>query len=145
MTRKFKIAFLVSLVLNVLLVGVILGHLPRGLDARTARHGRFEEALQKLPEPAQSRLRGHFAEIRAVADELRKDADTSRAQALRVLSAEPFDEAGYDREVRKMEELRSEMFRRIGARIKQAAKELSPEERRMLAELLRRPPRPAGS
>jgi hypothetical protein len=32
------------------------------------------------------------------------------------------------------------MFKRMGQMIKQTAKELAPEERRMLADLLRRPP-----
>jgi len=64
----------------------------------------------------------------------------ARAEALRILSADPFDEAAYDQQVNKIEELRAEMFKRMGQMIKQTAKELAPEERRMLADLLRRPP-----
>jgi len=65
--------------------------------------------------------------------------DASRAEALRVLGAERFDEAAYDREVAKFDQSREQMFRQIGQAIKQAAKELSPEERRMFADILRRP------
>ena len=59
-----------------------------------------------------------------------------------MLAAEPFDEAAYDRQVKKIDELREEMFKRMGAVIKQTVKELSPEERRMFADVLRRPPPP---
>ena len=56
------------------------------------------------------------------------------------LDSEEAPEAAYDQQVNKIEELRAEMFERMGQMIKQTAKELAPEERRMLADLLRRPP-----
>jgi uncharacterized membrane protein len=56
-----------------------------------------------------------------------------------VLGAERFDEAAYDREVAKFDQLREEMFKQIGQAIKESARELSPDERRMFAEVLRRP------
>jgi uncharacterized membrane protein len=144
MTKAVKLAFLASLVLNLLLLGVILGHVPRGLEATPpTRQQRMEEGLKKLPEPTQSRFREKFAQIRASADPLSQQIDEARAETLRLLSADPFDEAAYDRQVSKIEELRGEMFKRMGQNFKQTAKELSPEERRMLADLLRRPPPPA--
>lgn len=143
MTKAVKLAFLASLVLNLLLLGVILGQVPRGLEATPpTRQQRMEEGLKKLPEPTQSRFREKFAQIRASAGPLRQQIDEARAETLRLLSADPFDEAAYDRQVSKIEELRGEMFKRLGQNFKQTAKELSPEERRMLADLLRHPPSP---
>jgi len=75
---------------------------------------------------------------------VRKQMDAARDEALRLLSTEPFDEAAYDRQVKKIDELREEMFKRMGQVIKQTVKELSPDERRMFADLLRRPPPPPG-
>ena len=143
MTKTIKLAFLASFVLNLLLLGVILGQLPRGLEATPpTRQQRMEEGLKKLPEPTQSRFREKFAQIRATSDPLRQQIDDARAETLRLLSADTFDEAAYDREVSKIEELRGEMFKQMGRNFKQTAKELSPQERRMLADLLRRPPPP---
>jgi uncharacterized membrane protein len=102
----------------------------------------MEEALKKLPEPAQSHLREKFSRIRATAEPLRQESDDARTEAIRLLGAEPFDEAAYDRQVSKIEELRAETFKRMGQLIKLTAKELPPEERRMLADLLRRPAAP---
>jgi uncharacterized membrane protein len=128
-------------VLNLLLLGVILGQVPRGLETTpSTRTQRMEEALRKVPEPAQSRFREKFAQIRAANDPLRQQIDEARAETLRLLAADRFDEAAYDRQVSKIEELRDEMFKRMGQDFKQTAKEFSPEERRMLADLLRRPP-----
>jgi uncharacterized membrane protein len=143
MTKAIKLAFLASLVLNLLLLGVILGQVPRGLEATPpTRQSRMEEALKKVPEPTQSRFREKFAQIRAVNDPLRQQIDEARAETLRLLAAERFDETAYDRQVSKIEELRGEMFKRMGQDFKQTAKEFSPEERRMLADVLRRPPPP---
>ena len=140
MTKTVKLAFLGSLVLNVLLIGVLLGRMPRGLELTPpTRQQRMEESLKKLPEPAQSRFREKFSQIRAAGDPLRQQIDQARAETLRLLSVDPFDEAAYDREVNRIEELRGEMFKRLAQNFKQTAKELSPEERRMLAEVLRRP------
>ncbi len=143
MTKAVKLAFLASLVLNLLLLGIILGRVPHGLEATPpTRQVRMEEALKKLPEPTQSRFREKFAQIRASSDPLRQQIDEARAETLRLLSADPFDEAAYDRQVSRIEELRGEMFKRMGQNFKQTAKDLAPEERRILAELLRRPPPP---
>ena len=142
MTKTIKLAFLASLVLNLLLLGVILGQVPRGIEATPTRQARMEEGLKKVPEPTQSRFREKFAQIRATADPLRSQIDEARAETLRLLSAETFDEAAYDRQVSKIEELRSEMFKKMAQNFKQTTKELSPQERRLLADVLRRPPPP---
>ena len=143
MTKAVKLAFLASLVLNLLLLGVILGQLPRGLEATPpTRQQRMEEGLKKLPEPAQSRIREKFAQMRATAEPLRQQIDKARGETLRLLSAESFDDAAYDRQMSEIEKLRGEMFKRMGQTMKQTVKELSPEERRMVADLLRRPAPP---
>jgi uncharacterized membrane protein len=145
MSQTIKLAFVASLVLNLLLLGVILGQVPRAFDPPPTRQQRLEESLSKLPEPVQARLREKFAQIRAASEPQRREIDRARAEALRILGAEPFSEAAYDSQVKKIEELRAEMFRGMGQAIKETAKELAPAERRMLAELLRRPASPTPS
>jgi len=144
MTKRFKLVFLASLVLNIVLLGVIVGHLPRSLESTPSRRQQMEQSLQKLPDPIEARFREKFQQIRAAGDPVRKQMDAARDEALRLLSTEPFDEAAYDRQVKKIDELREEMFKRMGQVIKQTVKELSPDERRMFADLLRRPPPPPG-
>jgi uncharacterized membrane protein len=140
MSKSLKWIVLTSLVLNLLFLGVILGHVPRGFDAAPTRQQRMEVALNKLPEPAQARFRKIFTQIRAAGDPLREPMDAARNQALQLMSAETFDEAAYEQQVKKFDELREEMFKRMSLTIKQVAKDLAPDERRTLADLLRRPP-----
>ncbi|MGE5219575.1 MAG: Spy/CpxP family protein refolding chaperone [Chloroflexota bacterium] len=140
MSRTLRLVFLVSLILNLLLIGVILGHVPRSLDSQSGRQQRMEEALKKLPEATQARFREKFAQIRAAGDPLREPMDAARSEALRLMAAEKFDEAAYDHQVNKYEELRDEMFKRMSQVIKQMTKEMTPEERSTFATLLRRPP-----
>lgn len=143
MTKTIKLVFLASLVVNLLLLGVIMGQFPRARGTHPpTRQQRMQDALQKVPEPAQSRFRERFKQIRAAGEPLRQQLDQERDEAIKLLSAESFDEAAYDRQITKMEALRAEMFKRMGQLIKQTAKELSPDERRMLADVLRRPPPP---
>src|ERR1044071_9851371 len=120
-------------------LGVVLGHVPRSFSGTPSRQERMEQGLKKLPEPAQSHIRGVFARIRAAGDPVRDQMDASRAEALRVLAAERFDEAAYDREVAKFGHTRDEIYRKVVEANNQAAKWLSPEERRMFADILRRP------
>jgi len=144
MSKTLRLVFLASLVLNILLLGVLLGRVPTGLEATPSRQQRMEQGLKKLPEPAQSRIREKFQNIRAAGDPVRAQLDEARAEALRILGTEPFDEAAYDQQIKKIDGLREEMFKRTGQVVKQTAKELSAEERRMFAEVLRRPPPPPG-
>lgn len=143
MTRTLKLVLLGSLVLNILLLGEILGRLPRSLEGNLSRQQRMEQGLKNLPEPMQARFREKFQQIRAAGDPLRDQLGAAREEALRLIGAEPFDEAAYDRQLTKVETLRVEMFRSMGAAAKEIAKAMPADERRMFADLLRRPSPPA--
>jgi uncharacterized membrane protein len=138
MSKAVKLLFVVSLVLNFLLLGVLLGRLPR--DVGFGRQQRLEQTLKNLPEPTQARLREKFNQMRAAADPLREQIRVAREQALRILGADPFDEAAYDRQVSQFDDLQLQMFKRMAQVIKEIAHGLSPEERRLFADMLRRPP-----
>jgi hypothetical protein len=46
--------------------------------------------------------------------------------------------------VSQIDDLQLQMFKKMGQTVKEIAKELSPEERRLFAKILRRPPPPPG-
>jgi uncharacterized membrane protein len=138
MSKAVKLLFVVSLVLNFLLLGVFLGRLPR--DVGFGRQQRLEQTLKNLPEPSRARLRDKFNQMRAAADPLREQIRVAREQALRILGADPFDEAAYDRQVSQFDDLQLQMFKRMAQVTKEITQGLSPEERRLFADMLRRPP-----
>jgi uncharacterized membrane protein len=142
MSKKFKVAFLASLILNVVLIGVLLGQSPRRFDRDTRREQRTDQILAGLPAEAQSHLRQKLEEIRSIGQPLFEQIRAAQDQAARALGADPFDEAGYDREIAELNRLRMESTERLSKAVKETALSLPPDERRRFAELLRRPPRP---
>ena len=140
MSKTVKLVFLASLVLNVLLVGVLLGRLPR--DVGFGRQQRLEQALKDLPEPTQTRFREKFKQMRAAGDPQRDQIRVAREETLRILSADPFDEAAYDRHVSQIDDLQLQMFKKMGQVVKEIAKELLRRSAACLPKSSRRPPPP---
>lgn len=144
MNRTARITFVVSIILNVLLIGILLGQTPRRFDRSAMRQQRMDQVLKDMPDAAQSRLRERFQQLRTAADPLFAQIRKIEDEAVQLLGKDPFDESAYDRQVGKITEQRVEMTKKLSQAVKDASKELTPEERRRFAELLRRPPPPPG-
>jgi uncharacterized membrane protein len=139
MSKKLKIAFLASLFLNVVLIGVFLGQSPRHFDRAARREQRLDQALEGLPAEAQARLREKMAAIRSAAQPLFERIRTAQDEAARALAAEPFDEAAYNRKIVEINRLRTESTDHLAKVAKEAVISLPADERRRFAEMLRRP------
>ena len=70
MNRTARISFVISIILNVLMLGVILGQSPRRFAPGAMRQQRFDQVLKNLPEAEQNRLRERLQKLRAAADPL---------------------------------------------------------------------------
>ena len=145
MNKKLKLVFLASIVINVLLGGVLLGELPHRFDRDFYRRERMEKAFKELPQPVQGRFREKMKQLREDGEPLRDQIREARDEAIRILAAEPFDEAAYDRQVAKISELRGQLGKRMAAIVKEVAKEATPEQRKALAEMFKRSPAPSAS
>jgi uncharacterized membrane protein len=143
MNRAAKMTFVGSIILNVLLLGFVLGQSPRRFDRNAMRQQRIEQVIKDLPEASQQRLRERFQQLRSTADPLFEQMRKAQDEAIQVLGAESFDEAALDRQETKIQELRAEMSKKLSRSVKLAIKDLSPEERRRFAQMLRRPPPPS--
>ena len=143
MNRATKMTFVGSIILNVLLLGFVLGQSPRRFDRNAMRQQRIEQVIKDLPEASQQRLRERFQQLRATADPLFEQMRKAQDEAIQVLGAESFDEAALDRQEAKINELRAKMSKQLSQSVKLAIKDLSPEERRRFAQMLRRPPPPS--
>ena len=71
---------------------------------------------------------------------IRDQIQQAREEAIRILIAEPFDGTAYDRQVSKIHELYGQRSQRMAEIVKEVAKDLPPEQRQVLAEVLKRPP-----
>jgi uncharacterized membrane protein len=135
MNQKVKWVILVSILLNVLLVGILFGQLPRRMDRDAYRQQIMEQAVQKLPESAREPFRRKLEHMRAAAEPIRGQIREARDESIQIVITEPFDEAAFDRQVKKINDLRLQM----ADILKDAAKNLPPDERRALGETMRRP------
>jgi uncharacterized membrane protein len=137
---KLRFAFLLSLLGNVLLVGILLGELPHRFGERLSREERMEKAIEDLPEPLRAQFREKMERVREGSEPIREQIREAREEAIRILTAEPFDGTAYDRQVSKIHELYGQRSQRMAEVVKEVAKDLPPEQRQVLAEVLRRPP-----
>lgn len=142
MNRSAKLAFVASITLNVLLIGVLLGQSPRRFDRGAAREQRMEQALKDLPETSQARLRERLQQLRSAAEPLFEQMRKDQDEAARLLGNDPFDEGAYDRQVTKIAETRLNITKNLSQVAKTASQDLSPLERQRFAAMLRRPPLP---
>ena len=144
MNTKIKGVFIASLVLNVLLLGIFFGRLSPGFGRESSRRERLTAEIEKLPEPARSRLRDKMAQLRSADDPLREQMRQARNQAIELLIAEPFDEAAYDAQVVKINQLRGQMSKRVADDLKQLVRGLPPDQRAAVGDMLKRPPPSPG-
>src|SRR5258706_1672278 len=145
MNRTARITFVASVILNVVLIGVLLGQTPRRFDRGALRQQRLDQALKDLPEADQNRLSERMQKLRAAADPLFGQIRLAEDEAVQLLGKENFDEAAYDNQVNKINALRQNMTRQLSQVVKDSNKDLSAAERRRFADLLRRPPPPPNS
>lgn len=141
MKTKIRVAFIASILANVLLIGVLVGSLRTGYSASEGRQSRFSAEIDKLPEPARSRLRDSIAQLRA-GDPLREQVRQAHNEAVALLVAEPFDEKAYERQLSKVHELRRQRVMRMSDGLKQVIRDLPAEQRAAVGEILKRPPPP---
>ena len=139
MNRSLRIAFALSLLANVLLLGFLIGGLPHRFG-RESREQRMDAVLHQLPAPTQQQFRERMEQNRAADAARREQIRAAREHTIEILLAEPFDAAAYDAEVAKIDELRGQGSRQMAMTVKDVATGLSLEQRRILAELLKGPP-----
>jgi uncharacterized membrane protein len=140
MNAKLRLAFLASILINVLLAGFLLGALPRRFESDASRQQQMEQALKELPEPQQARFREKLDRMRKEVGPMNDKMREAREKAIGILIKEPFDEAAYERQVTQINDLRERMTQHMAISFKEAVLDLPPERRTVLADMLKRPP-----
>jgi uncharacterized membrane protein len=142
MNTKLKSAFILSIILNFLLLGIFFGRLSPSFGRESSRRERLTTEIEKLPEPARSRFREKMAQLRAADDPLREQMRQARNQAIDLLVAEPLDEAAYDKQLIQISQLRGQISKRVADDLKELVRGLPPEQRAAIGEVLKRPAPP---
>ena len=142
MSKTIRILIIGSLILNVLLIGIIVGSMSNRLFKEDFPRRHPPPLTVNLPPDKEKLFSDTMEKAFRENDHIRKQMDEARERLLSILSASEFDEAAYQVETAKLERLRSVMMQRFADATKELAKKFNQEERKTLAEHLRQPPPP---
>lgn len=146
MSKKMNILVFTSLVLNVLLVGYIIGDLShRFRDERFDRE-EARELASRLPKDKGAVIFRTMEKVHRDDHDAVRQIREARREAMRILADREFNEASYRAEVAKIHQMRGLMKERLADATIELAKQFSQKDRRILAEYLRQGPRlPEGT
>lgn len=129
MSKKIKILFTISVLLNVVLIGMAAGHMVKRWN-----HSPMETAMKEMsPEGRHIVARELQNAFRDGHDDMRKMRQTKK-ELKKILTAEEFDADAFESAAEKMHEMRSEMGEKRIDVTKGLAKKLSREDRSALAK-----------
>lgn len=138
--KKIKLLIVVSLLLNMVLGGVILGMSVREYD-RSPVAALKVWGTNELPEEKRASFNAMMTKLENDTQDVRQQVLDTRKEMYRQLSAEPYDKKAYMATVAKFQRLMKSQMQQFTQAVADYAGELTPEERTSLATMLeRRPP-----
>ncbi len=142
MSKGLKIILAASVLLNVLLLGILIGTFSHTFLGRMEKGKRALMFLKDLPPEKRDMVIETMKEMRKESRETRKKIREKRDEVIDVFSAPEFDPALFDRKVAEMHALMGEVTAGIAEETKKIASELNYEERKAVADMIRRGPGP---
>ena len=140
MSRNIKILLLLSIIINVLLVGVVIGHFSTKYMAKKHFKGHFPKVGKVLPPEKQEMLTDAMMKHHKESGKTKRKIHKVREEIVKILAAPEFNEQLYDEKVEELHNLHGEMAKGLSEVTKKLAVKFTPEERRVLAEILKRKP-----
>jgi len=141
MNQKWKGFIVASVLLNVLLIGALLGRASFGLFATPADFGpSAAHPLQHQPEP-QSFMPMVFEKHADEQQKIEQNIHALRQQAHALLTQEPINSSEYDRLMQQLHKQFALKFELMSSSIFAVASELSVEQRQQLVKELNQPPK----
>jgi len=137
MSKKIKILIFSSLLLNVLLIGVVIGDVSHRFRKEHFVRKSVKEFASKLPEDKAALFLKTVEKVHLNNRDAYNQIREVRNEAMKLLSEPGFNEAAYRIQIEKIHELRSLMKRRLADATIELARQFSQEERRALAQHLK--------
>lgn len=129
-----------SVLLNVLLVGIVIGgyskpHIERGHKSAQVEK-RFNEILEVLPPEKSQEFEQRILDLKALKHSDRVSMRSARKNIMQVFMQEPFDRAAYQQAVQGLNELHQQQMATRVNLMADMAQYLSPRERKQLSRVL---------
>lgn len=136
MSSKIKFIFIVSLILNFLFAGLLIGHYSKSYMNKHGKDAKFTEFAEKLPDEKREFVLDRMSTIREENRELKDRIREVKEELRDIIRTHEFNEQLYDQKVSEMHELYRTKAKNIAAVIKEMAKNFTTEERAMLSDYL---------
>lgn len=136
MSSKIKFIFIVSLILNFLFAGLLIGHYSKSHLYKYGKNAKFSEFAEKLPDEKREFVLDRMNTIHEENSELKDRIREVKEELRDIISSPEFNEQLYDQKVSEMHELYRTKAKNIAAVIKEMANSFTTEERAMLSDYL---------
>ncbi|MCD4722627.1 MAG: periplasmic heavy metal sensor [Desulfobacula sp.] len=140
MSTKIRICIISSLMVNLLLLGIVGGHLLRFAGKEKVLPPRISYMLNNLSPEKSSMMDRMLIELNEQNKTILSDIKQHRQDIYNILTSNNFDINSYRRSSTKMNKSQSQLLGNIGEKIESVASRLTQDERIILAELLKEPP-----
>ena len=136
---KGFIAF--SVLLNLLLLGVVLGHESLFFMQRPM-HQSLHEMAMALPEDKREHFEDTIRRMQQDTGDLQEQLTDGRKKAANLLKADPFDRDAYLAQMQRLHEVKGKIMQHMAETLAELSAQYSPDERAILADMFRRTPKP---
>ncbi len=144
MNTSLKWVLTISLLLNMLLIGIVIGRWTRGLPfpSRQMRPPHLGMDAVRLPSEKREKFEMALRALREKERELSPQIEKTRQELVSILEAPHFNEQAFMDKSKELDALFASGKDRMVRGTVELAREFTQKERRVLAEHLRRPPPP---
>lgn len=136
MNNKIKIALTVSIILNFLFAGLLIGNVSKSFLHDKSDHSSFMEMTEKLPPEKQKLFMERIETLKEEHKKVKQDIRNTKKEIADILRAPGFDEQLYEMKISEMHNLYRGKAKNMANTIKELAVQFTPEEREVLAEML---------
>ena len=136
MSNRIKAVLTVSLVLNVLFIGILIGFFSGDFKEHRKMRADMHRSIDNLPEEKAKLVKKTMRNLHKDTKETRKQVRKTRKNINQIISATEFDVSAYDAEIKKLQDLHAEIMDKLGNSTKELAVQLEQDERKVIAELL---------
>lgn len=141
--NPFKKWALVSIALNLVLLGLVIGVLLRPVFMPPPMFRGM--MMEDMPEHGRKLARAAFEDIHRIHRDSRAAFEKAHDELTKTIEADPFRPGDFDAASKKIRDVNTAMLDKIAARMARLMQELTPEERDALANHIRDlPPPPPG-
>jgi len=138
MSNRVKAFLTVSLVLNVLFIGILIGSLSGDFKEHRKMRADMHSSIDNLPEEKAKLVKKTMRNLHKETKKTRKQVRKTRKNINQIISAPEFDVSAYDAEIKKLQDLQAEIMDKFGKATKELALQMEQDEREVIAELLKK-------